>query len=361
MTGLKRILGTLGEHAERQFESRRLRNPFAAGETIVVQTYRSFGTSHRLQVRGRVLVDRGIAAADDQATVWQNLLGAYKRLHSREVAGAELRLRYGSVEQSVRTDDEGYFTAELELRNPILSDDSWSVVDLDMVEPRSLQGVARAEVLIPPENAEYGVVSDLDDTVIKTGATALTTMVRTVLLQNSRTREPFEGVSDFYRALQAGSSGKASNPIFYVSSGPWNLYDLYADFMDFRGVPRGPILLSDYGVDEKKLIHSSHSDHKLAAIREIFTTYPGLSFILIGDSGQEDPEIYREVVREYPGRVKAIYIRDVTLPERDRVVLETGSALQQQGVEMVLIENTQLAANHALGRGFIVKAAAEHV
>ena len=74
---------------------------------------------------------------------------------------------------------------------------------------------------------------------------------------------------------------------------------------------------------------------------------------MIGDSGQEDPEIYRQVVREFPKRVRAIYIRDVTLPERDRVILETGNELQREGVEMILVENTALAAEHAAKQGFI--------
>jgi len=353
MNPFKRVVARTLEHAQKQFESRRLRTLLTDEEALSVQTYRTFGTANRLHVKGRVLIDPRLAPARDDATVLVNLLNAYRRLNSREVPNAELELRFGSLSTRVRSDEEGYFSAEIELKQTLVADDSWVSIAIDVLAPQQIAGAAEAHVLIPPGNPECGIISDLDDTVMKTGATALTSMVRTVLLENSHTREPFEGVADFYRALQRGQGGSALNPIFYVSSGPWNLYDLYADFMDIREVPAGPIMLTDYGIDETKLIHPTHTDHKLSSIRTIFETYPNLSFILIGDSGQEDPEIYRQVVREFPKRVRAIYIRDVTLPERDRVILETGNELQREGVEMILVENTALAAEHAAERGFI--------
>ena len=133
------------------------------------------------------------------------------------------------------------------------------------------------------------------------------------MLGNARTRLPFPGVAGFYRALRDGATGDENNPIFYVSSSPWNLYDVISEFMDLQEIPRGPILLRDWDYQPRiALVAIRHFDHKGVAIRNIMQMYPELPFILIGDTSQHDPEIYRQFVEEFPGRIPAIYIRDVT-------------------------------------------------
>ena len=124
-------------------------------------------------------------------------------------------------------------------------------------------------------------------------------------------------VDRYGRALHDGPEGGAGNPLFYVSSSPWHLYTPLVDFLQSQSLPLGPLLLKELGV--RSLFGAgSHMDHKLAHIREIVETYPHLPFVLIGDSGQQDPEIYREVVLRYPDRIRAIYIRSVN-PDPARI------------------------------------------
>ena len=115
----------------------------------------------------------------------------------------------------------------------------------------------------------------------------------------------------FYQALQLGDTGKVFNPIFYVSSSPWNLYDLLTDFMDVHAIPTGPLFLQDFGLDRDKFISADHDEHKITHIERLLDLYPKLPFILIGDSGQADPEIYSTILEKYPTRILAIYIRDI--------------------------------------------------
>src|SRR5690606_668440 len=92
------------------------------------------------------------------------------------------------------------------------------------------------------------------------------------------------------------------HPIFYLSSSPWNLYHLFDDFMEGHDVPVGPILLRDYGFSDEKLFKSSHESHKTLHILQILDAFPDLPFVLVGDSGQRDPEIYQQIVQERPDR-----------------------------------------------------------
>ncbi len=353
MARWKEILHRVALQLESQFD---LRREDAGGRHIEpvdrhITPYRGYGSAQSLHVRGRVLRDRNITPASEHENVWRNIVNAYKRFATDEIPGAEVIASFRGIDVSSISDHEGYFHFEF----PVALDAShhgWHEVALRLGDEAEREP-AIAPVLVPSADAEYGIVSDLDDTVMETGATALTSMARTVFLHNAHTRIPFEGVSAFYRALHRGNRGEELNPIFYVSSGPWNLYELYADFLAFQKIPAGPIMLGDYGIEEDKFIHASHDEHKLKAVRGVLNAYPGLRFVLVGDSGQRDPEIYSQIVREFPGRVIVVYIRDVTVPERDKVILELRDKLLAEGCEMVLVENSLAAGEDAVRRGLL--------
>ena len=329
-------------------------------DPLQILPYRSYGTVNRLYVKGRVLEDEGIGRHTDKDTIVNNLLNMYKRFESDEVPGAQVRVSFEGKELTITTDDEGYFILNLVPATPVVREDLWHEVELSLVSapvPMTEGIKATAEVLIPPPDAEYGIISDIDDTVVRTGATDMLAMARTVFLNNARTRLPFAGVSEFYKALQFGRNGKRNNPFFYVSSSPWNMYDVLKDFLDLNTIPAGPLLLRDFGLQENALVSSGHMGHKFKEIQQILLTYPDLKFILIGDSGQEDPKIYKEVVRKFPDRILAIYIRDVQLPEREKIALDISQELGADKVEMVIVDNTVEAADHAAKAGLIYREA----
>lgn len=325
-------------------------------DPVQIQPFRGHGTPRTFYLKGRVLEYKGITSATEADSVWQNVLNMYRRFASGEVPHARLHVRFGDAEFEATTDDEGYFDLQIEPTGALPIERVWHEVELRLIEPTvEGQGLVRApgHVLVPPPQAEFGVISDIDDTIVQTGAADPLTMARIVVLNNPHTRLPFEGVAAFYKALRKGTAGSGYNPIFYVSSSPWNLYDLLIDFLNINGIPLGPIFLRDVGLEPEHLIKSGHQEHKLKQIRTILNTHATLPFVLIGDSGQEDPEIYSEVVREFPNRIKNIYIRDVSLDEREGAVRKIIKEIRDQGVEMLLVPDTITAAQHAVERGLI--------
>jgi len=214
-------------------------------------------------------------------------------------------------------------------------------------------------VLTPAPTATFGVVSDMDDTVLQSEVTSFLRAARMVLLENALTRLPFPGVAAFYRALDRGATGAEANPIFYVSSSPWNLYDVIDGFLEAQRIPTGPLLLRDWDLGK---LNERHTRHKGVVIREIFDTYPELPFLLVGDSGQEDPEIYTELVRERPGRVKAVYIRNVsTNPERSQRIQALAREVAEAGSTLVLADDTLAVARHAAMHGWIASEALDEI
>ena len=356
---LKKRLTKLASGLEGTFDELALemRKRLNTDKPLQIVTYRSYGTVNRLYIKGRLLLDKGIRTATEKDTVWNNLLSMYKRFETDEVPGARLKITFENKDYSTLTDKEGYFTVNLFTDVPITWIGMWHEVQIELVSsPLAFTtGIqATTQVLVPPPDAEYGIISDIDDTIVKTTATNLLAMSRNTFFHNAYTRLPFAGVSEFYRSLQLGRNGKRNNPFFYVSSSPWNLYDLLVDFLDLNDIPEGPLLLRDFGLDADKE-SGDHMGHKFKEIKNILLTYPHLNFVLIGDSGQEDPTIYRAVVSEFPGRILAIYIRDVQLADREKIAVDLSKSLAEEEVQMVIVDNTVEAAEHAATTGLIFR------
>ena len=318
--------------------------------------YRSFGSAQRVLVRGRAMENEGITAATDTDSLWRNLVNSYRRIETDPLPNAVVRATVGGATVEITADDEGFFSKWIDLPAPVSARDGWVPVTLELVAPASpgVKVESEAQVLLAPPSARFITISDMDDTVLQSHVTSLVQAFRTVLLGNARTRLPFPGVAAFYRALHAGVSGAEQNPIFYVSSSPWNLYDLLVDFLEHQGIPAGPLTLRDWDLDRSALGSGRLHRYKDVAIREIMGAYPELPVILVGDSSQQDPEIYRDVVREFPERVLAIYIRDVKRTEERRSAIASLVAeVEAQKSVLVLADDTVAAARHAAEQGFI--------
>jgi phosphatidate phosphatase APP1 len=272
-----------------------------------------------------------------------------------------VKVEYANVSTTMKADDEGFFSGWIDLDKPITGDDEWNDYKAQLITPVHAEvhtAPAVGEILVPPSSARFGVISDIDDTVIQSRVSNFLQAARTVMLGNARTRLPFPGVAAFYRALRKGASGGEKNPIYYVSSSPWNIYDVIAEFMDVQKIPHGPLLLRDWDIGRGLLASSRHFDHKGVAIRNIVQLHPTMEFILIGDTSQHDPEIYRQIVAEFPNRIRAIYIRDVTLnADRSLAVKRLAQEILAAGSTLILAENTLAAARHAAAQGWIDSAA----
>ena len=333
---------------------------FVDRDPYMVAGYRSFGNARRVLVRGRAMENEGVTPAGENDSVWRNLLNSYRRIKSDPLPNALVRATVAGTTAEITADDEGFFSAWVELPAPATAINGWVPIGLELVSPTEpgTTTFGAAEALLPPPTARFITISDMDDTVLQSHITNVLQGLRTVLLGNARTRLPFPGVAAFYRALHAGASGAEQNPIFYVSGSPWNIYDLLVDFLAHQGIPAGPLTLRDWDMNREALGRSRLLRYKDAAIREIMATCPELPVILIGDSSQQDPEIYRDVVREFPERVLAVYIRDVKrTAERRAAIAALIREIEESRSVLVLAEDTMAAARHAAERGFIDQAA----
>jgi len=333
--------------------SRRVRRRLGVARPPRVLPYRGYGTGARALIQARVLEDRQVRPSHLRRTLVGSAIASYKRYATRELAGAHVAVHWGDKRWEGTTDEEGFL--ELWVAPPEGVVPGWNPVELELLAPDP-EGVAivSAPVLVAGPSAELGVISDIDDTVIATGVTNPLKRAWALFLTEHRTRLPFEGVDAFYTALRDGPSGRADNPIFYVSSSPWNLYEHLDEFLALHRIPAGPLLLRDWGLSRHGFAPGGGHSHKLDKIRGVLGTLEHLPFILIGDSGQEDAEHYRTIVREFPGRIRCVYIRNVSSSAgRARELSRIAEDVREAGSELVAVDDTVTAARHAAGRGWI--------
>jgi phosphatidate phosphatase APP1 len=351
---LARLRRELGETAQTARRVLRINDPHH------VVPYRGYGNARTVLVHGRALEDEGIAPASDTDPAWRNLLNTFNRVETDPLPRARVRVHVGGTQREIIADEEGFITEWLDLAEPLPPDVGWHPATLELLAPLrdpSKPVTSTAQILVPPASATFGVISDIDDTVLQSNVANLVRAARQIAFGNARTRLPFPGVAAFYRALHHGArgeAGSAANPIFYVSSSPWNLYDVITDFLELQGIPAGPVLLRDWDLGRGGHAAGGHQTHKLSHITRIFATYPALPFILIGDSTQEDPEIYRQVVAEHPSRVLAVYIRNVhARPERSAAINRLAEEILADHSTLILSDDTLAAAKHAAEKGWI--------
>jgi phosphatidate phosphatase APP1 len=327
-------------------------------DPLQVIAFQSYGTDTHLYIRGRALEDENIDLA--KRGFFSLLKNTWKRFETDEIPNTKLKIILpNDTFLYTTTDSKGYFKLEENLSNlqSLTNTEGWLTCQIQFEEQfhgriinndNSFSG----EVLIPSANSNFGVISDIDDTILNTGVVSKLKwrLIYNTLFKNAESRSPLEGAAELYHKLHRGASGEEANPIYYVSHSPWNLYRYLELFLQKNNFPKGPILLRDLGnlLGKKDL---AEKPQKQKEIINILKTYPEKQFILIGDSGEHDADIYIEIAEVYPGRIKAIYLRSVK--HTKKMLRIRGLVENYKATPTLLVESADQAIEHAKQHGFI--------
>lgn len=310
-------------------------------ENFRIEPYAGHGSSSGIVVRGRVVDGPPLSQAEEGERVRTAVLRTLRGFLTHELPGVPLRVVVAGTEVHTVTDDDGYLLVHLD-PGP-LDGSPAGIVELageyrGLTDPHTTP----FEVHLSRPDAAFGVISDIDDTILETGVQRVARMVVQTFTGSSVTRAPFPGAAELYRDLANGGA----NPVFYVSSSPWNLHHFIVGFLRHRDFPTGPVLLRDL------LGTKAGREEKHDRIREVLDLNPELAFVLIGDSGERDPEIYADIVRAYPGRILAVYIREVRLDPGDGRVERISGAWAHE-TPFVLAADSDAVRRHAALLGLI--------
>lgn len=322
--------------------------------------YKGYGNGSDVYVKGMVIEDKGLTKPEEKQHFLKNMLAAIKRFSGDEIPGVKVRAELLGKSLISETDELGYFSFHFhfEDKEKELFTKQWHTVHfelLDEIVEDQPHIYATEEVrIISPEQPRI-IISDIDDTAMVSHSTQTLRKLRLMLLKDAHSRNPFPGASKFYTALSEGKDKQENNPFFFVSSSEWNLYDLLDDFFALHKFPKGIFLLRELEHSIYKFWKSgggSH-EHKFDKIRPLFKRYPEHQFILIGDSGQQDPEIYTKLALEFPNRIDAIYIRRIRSKSYVEKNTELYKKLEEVQTSYLEVKHTHEAAQHASKKEYI--------
>ncbi|WP_124979403.1 App1 family protein [Nonlabens xiamenensis] len=333
----------------------------------ILDVYRTYSGPRHLYVRGRALEDQPLKHFEQQ-TLYQTLRNTWRTFATDEIRSALVVLTLPNGKKfETKADHEGYFLFDLKTDfdlYDLIDDEGYLSISVAFDEDNAAFAKAKqqkrlkinkfpGETLIPPIDAGFGVISDIDDTIMHTGVTSFLKLrvAFNTFFKNYDRRLPLKGAASFYQLLHRGASSKAQNPMFYLSNSPWNLYKYLEKFLDFHGFPKGPILLRDFPTpwDRTPKLKRPHKEHELL---NILKHYPNMKFILIGDSGEHDADYYINVAQQYPERILAIYLRSVN--HRRKMLRVQSKANNFDICPMLLVKESKEAVAHARSMGWIV-------
>ena len=266
-----------------------------------VLTYTGYGTDCWVRVLGRVLLT-------PPGTRRHDVEGGrgWRRFLSAGVGGEPVTVELGGQRHEVRSGRGGYFDVRLPAELPA----GWGWARLSAAgSPPS-----EAPLRVVGPGARLGVVSDIDDTVVITALPRPLLAFWNTFVRREASRRPVPGMAQLYAELLDQDEEAV---ILYLSTGAWNVAPALAQFLDRHGFPPGPLLMTDWGPTAEGWFRSGQ-DHKRRELRRLLAELPHLQWILVGDDGQHDPDLYSEADAAAPGRVRLVAIRQLTAAQQVR-------------------------------------------
>lgn len=346
------VAGIEGKLTRRRREQKVESGAFRGMEVVVYRGFVAAGDVAKVRVS---VLEVPELPGDSRIPYWDTAQANLRRHAALPIVGVEVELSIGSHRTKEVTDGHGFANFSLPVPRLKAGWHDAHAVTTPIEGGESAAGLG--QVVKPPARAPFLVISDIDDTILLTGLTEGIAMIARTVLREAAQRKAIPGMAALYNGLARGlptrSGGRRPEPtFFYVSTGSWSFYPLLREFTELRGFQQGPMFLTDWGPTERYLRRSG-AEHKRTAIRRLFEAYPGMPFVLVGDSGQRDPLTYEEMAREFPGRVVLILIRQVggDDAERNVAVRDRAAALRAEGIPLHLVPDAAAGAEiaHAAG------------
>jgi phosphatidate phosphatase APP1 len=277
------------EDAVHEVIERRLRQ---RGWRPVITAYTGYGTPDWVRVMARVVLTRRTNGPKRLEKV-----RGWRSFTTTPVSFTTVRIQVGDQVHETRTDRSGYVDCRVQGH----LEPGWGKVRLstDGAEP------VDAPIRVVDAGVKFGVVSDIDDTVMVTALPRPLLAAWNTFVLDEHARMAVPGMAVLYERLVTANPGA---PVFYLSTGAWNVAPTLSRFLSRHLYPAGPLLLTDWGPTPDRWFRSG-AEHKRNTLSRLAAEFPDIKWLLIGDDGQHDQEIYSEFANAHPDNVAAVAIR----------------------------------------------------
>jgi len=285
---------------ERRFHSWRERRARARGQRPTVAAYPGYGGDGWVRVLGRVLIapQKRPAKGGEYASV-----RGWRSFASVPVAFAQVQVTIAGTTHEVIADRGGVVDVEL----PGALEPGWQTISMTVEGSE----VIETRVFVISDDIDFGIVSDIDDTVMVTALPRPFVAAWNSFVLDEHARQPVPGMAVMLERLTRDRPG---SPVIYLSTGAWNVAPTLIRFLRRHVFPSGPMLLTDWGPTHDRWFRSGR-DHKAENLRRLAKEFPHVRWLLVGDDGQHDDALYTAFASEYPDRVRAVAIRRLSPAE----------------------------------------------
>ena len=276
------------------------------GYLATVVPYTGYGSTTWIRVLGRVLLTHDIT--ERASTPHPEGIRGWRSFLSVPVNQAKVRVTIGEQRHTVTANRSGLIDEVV----PISLSPGWHTIGLQAENPDPEPTIDRppneAQIYVVDPAARLGIVSDIDDTVMVTALPRPMLAAWHAFVLNEHSRRPTPGMPVFYERL---TRAYRDAPVVYLSTGAWNVAPTLTRFLARNLYPAGALLLTDWGPTETSWFRSG-SDHKRKSLERLAEEFPNVKWLLIGDDGQHDEEIYGNFVTSHADRVVAVCIRQLS-------------------------------------------------
>ena len=318
------------------------------GTTLKVHRGYCYGDTMKVLAR---VAESARVPEETSLPYWDVVKANVRRHWSLSLPGVQVVAEFAGHSVEAVTDRHGF--APLTLHVPNLSP-GWHTVTVRTVPHRDdiiEEIVSQGRVFKPQRNAPFAVISDIDDTVIRSGLAEGFSSVRRTLLGDQHSRTAIPGVASWYRGLaRTGSVNGVEPGFFYVSTGSWSFYEMLVQFLQIRGFPRGPLFLTDWGPTDRYL-HRSGAMHKKHTIGLLLQAYPDLPFVFVGDTGQGDFEAYTNAAARFGDQVRLIVLLPAGDGDRTEELSREAELQREAGIPVYVVADAVEAAELARDAG----------
>ncbi|MDR1711876.1 MAG: DUF2183 domain-containing protein [Propionibacteriaceae bacterium] len=302
--------------------------------------YTGYGTPDSIRILGRVVLIPGRASTGLAKDVGEFVKRrGFRNFYVVGCVRIPFNITVGDREYRGVTDRGGYI--DFRIRDHGLQP-GWRQV---MVNSRGSKLVP-AQVHVAAEDQNFGIVSDIDDTIISTMLPRLLIAGWNSFIRDESARQAPPGMARLYQRLLSEHPGA---PIVYISTGAWNTHPFLSRFLARHGFPPGPMLLTDWGPTNTGWFRSGHA-HKADSLYQLTKDYPNISWVLVGDDGQHDLEIYSTFAAVAPDYVRAVAIRQLS-PAEQVLAHGTFTSLDEHVVIPDVVPTVQAADGRGLWAG----------
>jgi len=269
---------------------------------LKILPYRSLANANKAIIRGHAFKKHPVKELKATHKKFSNFRNAVRRYQLSPLKFEEIRVILSGIEKKVTTDKRGMFECEFSAHNLPYGWHKYKV---------KLNGKSKKGEIFHPTKNTTAVISDIDDTVLVSHSTRLLKKMYLILFRNAHTRKLTPMIKNWTAHLQDFNSDERPKDYFYVSNSEWNLYDFLEDFFDINKLPKGVFFLQSLRKGLRDLVKTGrvNHDHKMESIEFLFSFYPNKPYILVGDNGQKDMDIYGKICEKYPDRIKGVMIR----------------------------------------------------